>query len=115
MTDNINKNAGMQQKNTETDKGNILVVTEMKFLDFGIQYFFKPLQKKCLLVPLENIKRKDLVSCLFYGTRNLSSVVFHTSNTYHRVYEDALSNQTNEDIVRNIYQVGDEFLKIVDM
>lgn len=115
MTDNTNKNAGTQQKNTETDKESTLVVTEMKFLDFGIQYFFKPLQKTCLLTPLENIKRKDLVSCLFYGTRNLSSVVFHTSNNYHKVYEDALKNQTNDELIGNIYQVGEEFLKIVDL
>ena len=114
MTADTNKNSDTTPKSTETVMENILVVTEIKFLQFGIQYFFNPLQKTCLLVPLESIKNKDLVNSIFYGTPSQSSVVFHTSNVFHEVYEDAIKLQVNDDLVEQIYKVGDPFLQIID-
>jgi len=116
MTPDLNQNYDTSVKNTKTENGNILIVTDMKFTKNGIEYYFEPLQEECLLFSLPSIETKDLIPCFFHGTPTMNYVMLRTNYFHHRVYEDSKEKQMLEgDILTygGIYGIGDPILKIV--
>ena len=105
----------MPHRNTETDKGNILTVKEIKFKDFGIEIWFTPLKTRCLLSPFQNFATKDLIPTIFYGTQGMQSVVLHTSCNAHQIYFDSKRLQISEELQNNILKVGDPIFEIIEL
>lgn len=117
MTNDSNINATMKQQNIEVENENILRAIGMQITPHGIEYFINPLQKRCLVTTLDNIKEKDLLLSSWIIKPNQNSLFFKTDKIHPMVYKENTCQfvMKEEEMTYTIYKVGDAIAEIVQV
>ena len=114
---NSNHDSGTTLQNTTPEKGSLLLVTGLEFLDFGVKcYTNLSFNKDVGLVLLNPCVRKDLIHCILPMNRNENFFHIQTHQNIEEIFmemESELATEKNEKDLAHIFpKVGEAIAKV---